>query len=802
MTVTKQKSQAGQDSSLTRGQRLWLAMLDKRRDAQLSMHRSRLVTASYKTTEGQPTAIRRAKAIASVFRGIPLYLMDDDLIAGAFAARPMAPEQFPEYDVTWVLEAFGEGGFGKVVAEEDLAELREICEYWKDRCVKSSFQSHFSGPEIERMTEAAEGAAWVYYILRIENEIGYYSANYEKAIKIGLRGVIAEVEAELQKTVPTDEESFGKVNLLKGMKIVLEAAIDYGKRQAALMRELAKKAQGQRKKELEKLAEICDWVPENPARTFHEAVQAMCFVHVLMSLENTAQMSPGRADQYLYPYYKKDIEEGRLTREEAIEILECMRVKMSTQRFRYFRSLPSQEQGSGDAQFHNVTLGGETIDRKDAVNGLSYLFLEAASRTRTPHPTLTIRFNEKTSPDFILKGLELVRLGLGFPAFFNDGPSIEYLTKQLGAPDEIARDYCVAGCVQHLPPTHSGPPHVIFLSLPKCLELAMHNGIDPKSGKQLGPATGKFEEFKSYQQFLEAFQRQVQHFSEECGRLRNLERVIRVNLFPTILTSSLVDDCVKKGKSVVGDGPRWTFPAQTPVGIIDAADSLAAVKKCVFEDKSISRTEFLEALAANFQGKQNVQRLLLGVPKFGNDDDYVDLIAADLYEWWQNMVSNIDGPYGTKHRPMPYSISSHGPAGKRVGALPSGRLAGLSLADGSVSPCQGSDVTGPTAVLNSAGKINQLPLLGTLLNVKFHPSALRTKEDLAKLAVLIKTYFGYGGKHIQFNVVDRATLLDAQLHPELHRDLMVRVAGYSALFTELQRAVQDEIIQRTEYAEL
>ncbi|MBI2907609.1 MAG: glycyl radical protein [Chloroflexi bacterium] len=800
MTITRtEASSVPQHIGPTRGQGLWQAMLERRREARLSLHRGRLLTESYKETERQPLAIRRALAFAKIVKGMPLYLMEGDLLAGAFASKPMAPEFYPEYDSEWMLEEIDNGKLAPVVAEEDRQEFREICQYWRDRSVKSHFLSLFDDAELPRLKEIGEEGAWLFYRIRVEADIGYLSVNYEKAIKLGLRGVLAEVERELQLTVPTDDESLGKVNLLKAMRIVLQAGIEYGKRHAALSRELAAKAEGRGKAELLKLAEVCDWVPENPARTFYEAVQTLCFVHVLMFLETGSQISPGRADQYLYPYYRQDIDKGEMTREEAIEILECMRVKMSL--FRRFRSGITMEVVSGDAQFHNVTLGGETPDGRDATNELSYLFLEAAFTTRSLHPTLTIRCSGKTPLDFIVKGLELARTGTGFPALFNDGPSIAYLT-QLGLPPEIARDYCVAGCVQHLPPTQGGPPDVAFMNLPKCLELAMCDGVDPRTGRKVGLATGKFEDFKSFDEFLDAFKKQVKRASEEAATIRNLQRLAREATAPTILSSCLVDDCIKRGKSVLTDGPRWTFPAQTPVGIIDAIDSLAAIKKCVFEDGSIGKEQLLDALAANFKGHEDARRLLLAVPKYGNDDDYVDTVAADFYQWWQEMVSQIEGPYGAKHKPMPYSISSHGPFGKRVGALPSGRLAGISLADGAVSPCQGSDVTGPTAVLNSAGKIDQLPLLGTLLNMKFHPSALATVDDLKKLYALIKTYFEYGGKHIQFNVVDKKTLLDAQVRPELHRDLIVRVAGYSALFTELSRSVQDEIIQRTEYAEL
>lgn len=798
MTTTEAEVTTSAKAGPTRGQKLWRAMMDRRLDAQLSLHRARLLTESYRETEGQPAFIRRAKALANIVKGMPLYLLEGDLLAGAFAAEPMAPECYPEFDSVWMLDEL-DTTLVNIVPAKDREEFREICEYWRDRCVKSNFLSNYDEAEKKRLDDIGELGSWVYYRVRVESDIGYFSVNYEKAIKLGLRAVMTEVDQELQRTSPTDDESFAKVNLLKAMRIVLEAGIEYGKRNAALARELAEKAEGQRQKELLKLAEICEWVPENPARSFHEAVQTLCFVHMLIFLESGSQVSPGRSDQYLYPYYKRDIEQSKITREEAVEILECMRPKFSA--FRRFRSGITMEVVSGDAQFHNITIGGQTPDGRDATNEVSYLFLEAASRTRTPHPTLSIRWSEKSPEDFILKGLELVRMGIGYPAFFNDGPSIEYLTQQ-GIPVETARDYCVAGCVQHLLPTQSGPPDVAFLNFPKMLEFAMHDGIDPRNGRQLGPATGKFEDFRTFEEFLGAFEKQLQHFSEESGKIRIFQRLARVAVAPTIFSSCLVDDCIKRGKNVLADGPRFTYPAQTPVGIIDTVDSLAAVKKCVFDEGTVGKKELMDALAANFKGKEDVRKLLLSAPKYGNDDDHVDRIAADLYEWWQNMVCQIDGPYGAKHKPMPYSISSHGAAGKRVGALPSGRLSGISLADGSVSPCQGSDVTGPTAVLNSAGKINQLPLLGTLLNMKFHPSALATTDDLRKLGVLIRTYFEYGGKHIQFNVVDKKTLLDAQVHPEMHRDLIVRVAGYSAMFNDLQRGVQDEIIKRTEYAEL
>jgi pyruvate-formate lyase len=393
----------------------------------------------------------------------------------------------------------------------------------------------------------------------------------------------------------------------------------------------------------------------------------------------------------------------------------------------------------------------------------------------------------------------LVRSGLGFPAFFNDDGSILWLMG-MGASLEEARNYCLGGCVSHIVAGQASPMEALFFSFPKCLELAMHNGFDPRTKKQLGPKTGRLAEFKTFDRLVEAFKTQVKFFAEQGAVIINEQRIVRAEIAPTMLASAFLDDCIKKGKSCAGDGARLVVLMQVGVGMIDTADSLAAIKKCVFDECRITKEGLLEALALNFEGKQAMRKILLCAPKYGNDDDFVDAIAADLYSWWRKMVSEIDGPYGVKYIPAPYSVSAHGAVGKRVGALPSGRLAWTACADGSVSPSPGMDVYGPTAVMNSAGKIDQIPLFGTLLNMKFHPAALKTKEDLRKLYALIKTYFSYGGKHVQFNVVDKKTLQEAQKHPEQYRNLIVRVAGYSAHFIELNHSIQEEIIHRTEHA--
>ena len=795
----KGSMRASGQPELGRGQRMWNRLREKRDTGMLSLERAKLVTASYKETEGLPVPIRRAKAFEKILTGIPVYIDEEQLLVGDFAAKPMWAESYPEFGISWILKEMESGeGFFKPENSE-IGELKEICDYWKGKTVEAAYLSSLSEEEKRSFMEMGEDGAWVNGISALlERPGGYHVVSYDKLIRKGCVGIINKVEEELRATQVTDDESFQKANFLKAIAITYRAAGQYSKRYAALAREMAKAADKKRRLELERIADICDWVPVNPARNFHEAVQTLWFVHVFLYLElRPAGVSPGRADQYLYPFYKRDIEEGKLSREEAIEILECLRAKMST--LRHFNKKSFRENTSAEAQFHNITLAGQTADGRDATNELSYLFLEAALRTRTLHNTLSIRWHDKISRDFVLKGAELIATGIGFPAFFNDDGNISFLMG-MGATLEEARDYAIGGCVVPTIPTSAGPFPPFVVSMGKCLELVLNNGFDPNTRKQIGLKTGRFEDFQTFSGVVEAFKEQVRYFSYQGTALFNLQRYFRAAMIPPIFNSGLVDDCFKSGKSVSAGGARFNYMYFLLEGMIDVADSLAAIKKHVFEECSISKRELLDALSVNFEGKEDLHRLLSSAPKYGNDENYVDTIAHDLYDWWRKMVAEMDASYGCKYLPCAYSVSLHHSYGARVGALPSGRLAKKSLADGSMSPAQGCDTHGPTAVINSAGKIDQYPILATLLNIKFQPTIMKTRDDLNKLIALVKTYFDYGGRHIQFNVVDQKTLLEAQVHPELHRNLIVRVAGYSAYFIELDRGVQDEIIKRTTHA--
>jgi pyruvate formate-lyase/glycerol dehydratase family glycyl radical enzyme len=789
------------DTGSPRGQRLLNRLLKNRKELHVSLWRARLLTASWKETEGLPTPIRRAKAFEKIVTEISMVIEDDQLLAGDFAAQPAWGEWYPEFGPRSILRDLESEEGRKAYREQgvDADEFLEMARYWNDRSVENAFFLYVKPEKYETWKNMGEENCYVVRHRALLDRLGgYHSINYEKVIKKGMLTIIAEIDDELAALTLHDDDSLRKINFLKAGKIVLEAAIRYAGRYAELASVMAEHAAEPRRSELLGMAEICRRIPALPARTFHEGVQAVWFVHALEYLETRSEgQSPGRIDQYLYPCFRSDMDAGRLTADQAIELLECLRVKISS--LRQFSSRFFIEGMSGDAQFHNVTLGGQTPVGKDATNELSYLVMEAARRVRSLHPTLSIRVHDGSPEDFVLKGIEIAATGLGFPAFFNDNSNVPFLLS-MGASPEESLDYAIGGCVVPVVPGAVGPGQPITFHLAKCMELALFDGFDLRTQTQVGPHTGKFEKFETFDRLVDAFKAQVEFFSQEAAEVITLQRLLREQLICPMFNDVLTDDCIKRGKSSLGDGARYRINYHNGRTMIDAVDSLAAVKKCVFDDRVIGKAELLRALQDNFEGREQVRKLLMAAPKYGNDDDYVDTIAVDLFKWWQEMCCTLDSAYGDKYMACAYSVGGHVPAGERTGALPNGRLAGRPLSDGAVSPSQGADTKGPTAVINSCCKIDQSKISATLLNMKFTASTLKTRDDHKKLFYLIKTYFDGGGKHIQFNTVDKATLLDAQVHPDRHPNLIVRVAGYSAYFAELSRGMQDEIIARTEHA--
>lgn len=795
----------------TRGQVIWERLRPLRDTEPISFERAWLVTQSYKDTEGMPTFYRRAAAYDKVMKEIPIYLDDDQLLAGDFASRPMCAEIFPELTVEWIKKYMDSGDYdnqpdeGWYTFEHNRRDqINEICDYWTKNSARECFYRWLGDDTVKELYEENEAGAWIYAAsTEAQTEKGWNIPDYSRVINRGFEGLLADINKKLDSLEIHSNDDLKEREFLEALRSMIHSAIIYAHRYSELCREKAEKEQNEkRKKELLEMADICAWVPEHPARTFQEAVQSMWFCHLMIYWDSrTIGLGFGRVDQYLYPFYKKDIEEGRIDRDYATQILECLRVKLSSKRNVF--NVTVRAALSNDSHFHNCTIGGQLEDGRDAVNELSYVWLDAAERVHTPHPTISVRWHQNIDQKFMLRALEIVKLGMGFPAFFNDEPTIEYLLAR-GVTLKEARNYAIGGCVLHnvVGKTPTTWPDV--MNYAKMFELAMNDGMDPRTGKQFGPHTGKLTDFETYDELMDAYKAQIRFFLNKTTKYLNAVSTFRGEIIPETFVSLFFDDCIEKGKAINQGGAHYNINGyyMIPVGIVDVANSLVVLRDKVFGgDRSIGKQEMMDALAANFEGYDDTLAEIKKCPVYGNDQPEVDYIVNDLYEWLCDEVSHYKGDYGIKYEVAPHSIAFHANMGLKVGALPSGRKATLSLADGAVSPNQGTDVNGPTAVINSAGRIDHTPIFGTLFNMKFMPSAFATTEDRKKVLALIRTYFGtYGGKHIQFNVVDRDVLLDAKAHPENHKDLIVRVAGYSALWCELNDSIQDEIIARTENA--
>ncbi|HEX2964941.1 MAG TPA: pyruvate formate lyase family protein [Syntrophorhabdaceae bacterium] len=772
----------------------------------------RLVTDSMKQTEGEPTIVRRAKATAHFLDNRTIFIEDDELIVGNIAQKPMGMEAgttgpaWPSEDMEELRKA------GLAISKEDEKLLRSLDDFFLNKGkTLDERQSMFyddermwpfirSGilcpPWMKKNEGRGQGSAGFGWGLGLQYTL--IVVEFEKVLNEGLNKIVRDAEIELKNLRFFSAEDITKGYFLQSVIVALPAIVRIANRFGDLAAELAKKERDpKRKKELETIAESCYRVPGEPARTFREAMQSFWFIN-LMVLGGASPL--GRADQFLYPFYKNDKEAGLITDEEVLELLECLRVKVMQYNFVGGGKL-QRAKWSGMARWNNLVIGGVDENGNDATNELSYLILDAAKDVQTPHHTITIRVHEGTPERLLLKGLDVVKTGMGMPAFIGDPSYIGYLTGE-GVPLKDARNYTLSGCLDVNLPGKSRTSAIGMFIVPKVLEIAIHNGFDPRLGIQIGPKTGEFESFKTFDEFVSAFKTQLKYFMGLAAEEHNILLRAHTDLFPDVVHSALMDDAIKVGRDVLDRVmPFENGSVLNLVGMVNVADSLAAIKKVVFDEKKVTMKELKAALDANWEdgGNGDIRKMCLDAPKFGNGDQYVDSIAADLYRFWAVTTKSFTTSWGGTTKPTGISITAHAPGGALTGATPDGRLSGETLADGTLSPAQGKDVNGPTAVLRSAMAIDQTPFQATLLNMKFHPSALKTEEDMKKLASLMKTYFISGGKHVQFNVVDKALLLQGQKEPEKHRDLIVRVAGYSAYFVALTKPVQDEIIMRTEH---
>ena len=763
--------------------------------------RSYLFTEYWKQSGGEPIALRRARAFDYLLRKKKINLYEGELIVGNQTRFRRGGSLYPEFATDWIeeeLELLSTREASKFeITREDrdiiLADLR----YWKGDTVQDVLLPLWR----ERWGDLIEDGikTRMAFNFDVPAPHGRQVVNFPRVLHQGLSGIIKEAQGKLNDHLVLSHEDLHKKYFWEAVIVSCNAVITLAKRYATLLKEAAFKEQDPvRRIELKEMAQNLEQVPAHSARTFHQAVQSIWFIHLAVEIENNSWgYSPGRLDQYLYPFYKKDREEGRITKDDARELLGCLWLKFAEIELLHQGATANLCQGS---VFQNVTIGGQTESGEDATNELSYLILEIEKEIKLSQPTLSLRYFDGLKDEFLLKCAEVIRSGGGKPAIFCDKYAISTLP-HYGIPLEEARTYNPTGCVEMSIPYSSNLFFGGFLNVLKCLELALNNGRDPLSGVTLGPETGDSLSFKDYDELIKAFEIQLKISAEWVINTMSTFYAPYPDLVPTPFNSALLNDCIEKGKDINEGGARYTnLLATFPIGMVNTGNSLSALRKLVFEDKVVSMQEVLEALRVNFEGKEALRKMLLHTPKYGNDDDTADATVNEVFQLVKDAVyPHYTNPWGEPVAFAYLGVTAHYFHGQTTGATPDGRTACTPFADGSLSAYPGTDSKGPTAVIKSATKVDQSPALATLFNLKFHPAVLNDEESIRKFWALVKTYADMGGYHIQFNVVDRDTLLDAQRHPENYKDLVVRLAGFSVFFVELAPQVQMEIISRTEH---
>jgi len=761
-----------------------------RSEVRLCLERARFLTESFKQTEGEPMVMRKAKALDRVLKNMTIYIDEGQLIAGNYASTPWSLTSYPEMSFGWINKAVN-NGYKALLDDPGRKELAEIASYWRNKSVQGKERDYLA--EDLKPYWAYNGAT----VLWLGAESGV--PNYEKLFKIGLNGIIREAEDRLKSisdlTMSSNDYVEAKI-FLESAIIALKAGVDFGKRFAEKARESATKENDiQRKKGLEKIVSNCEWVPGNPPRDFHEGLQFFWFIHLITHLiELYMNGCAVRFDQLMYPLYKKDVEGRKINREEALELVECLFLKMEE----HTQLMPAITVGGVGAAhgWSTITIGGVDSLGQDAGNDVSYLVLDACKELRFPQPSIAFRYHNKTKHDLVLSAIELVRTGVGYPAFFNDDYEIPMLI-QLGIPLEDARNYGLEACMRWTIPGKNIAYRALcgMMILPKFLELALNRGMDKFSGRQLGIATPDPQTFISIEEVIDAYLGQVRFFTEKIVRINNIIDVFYEQGLPRPFLSPLLDGCIEKGK----DCRRWSYFYKTiigPMGSTTLADSLAAIKRLVFDEKRVGMAELVDALNKNWEGKEELQRLFLETPHFGNDDDYVDLIARDVLNKTAKIVESFVNYHGFKYLQDGSSGAAFYGFTGLLGATPDGRRDKDPINDGTISPVMLRDKKGPTAVLNSVSKVDPLVTFNHLLNQKFMPQFLEG-DNKEIFAAYLKTWCDLGIHQIQFNVIDNETLRAAQKNPELYGDLVVRVAGYSAYFVDLPKGLQDTVIERT-----
>ena len=813
---------------------------------EIEADRGVLLTESYKATEELPIVRRRSAAFLHILKNIPIVIRENELVVGSNSVSPRGCQVFPEYSYEWLEAEFDTVATREAdpfyISEETKARLREVYPYWKGK----------TNSDLARtlMDKDAYEAFTVYNIFTpgnyFYNGIGHVNVDYAKVLSIGYEGIKKEAAEAMQRIDVADADANSRRLFLEAVMESCDAVGIYASRYAALARkEAASTYDAVRREELLRIAANCDRVPMKGARDFYEACQSFWFVQSLLQMESSGHsISPGRFDQYMYPYYEKDIREGKITREGAQELIDCIYVKLND--LNKVRDAASAEGFAGYGLFQNLIVGGQTVSGADATNDLSYMCMEASMHVGLPQPSLSIRVWNGSPQSLLVKAASVTRTGMGIPAYYNDEIMIPTLLSR-GLTLEEARDYCIIGCVEpQIGGRTDGWHDAAFFNMCRPMELVFSNGME--KGVQIGPRTGDVTEMTTFEEFFEAYKAQEAYMIKLLVNACNAIDAAHGIRCPLPFESCMVADCIGRGKSLQEGGAVHNFTGPQGFGIANMTDALVAVKELVFDKKLVTMTELRDALCENFgeglSGKaaakmtetlatrlaesgvtvtedvirtiysevtdpkripeseraryKKIREMIDACPKYGNDLPEIDAVAREVAYSYTREVEKYKNTRGGIFQAGLYPVSANVPLGAQTGATPDGRLAFTPIADG-VGPVSGKDVCGPTATANSVAKLDHaIASNGTLFNQKFHPSALAGMEGLSKFIALIRSFFDQKGMHMQFNVVTRETLLDAQVNPDKYKTLVVRVAGYSALFTTLSRSLQDDIINRTE----
>ena len=762
-------------------------MLEEPRFA--TIEQAHIVTETYKATEGEPRCIQRAKALKAAFEKITIRIEPDERIVGNRTPGVRGGVVFPETGASWVDREFEtlptrpQDKFN--VRQEDIDEFRkEIMPYWKGRSLEDQVRAAV-GPQVDAIAKVVK-------INQKDHSQGHICPNTKKWLKYGPTGLRKMAEEHLKEESLTEKQK----DFYRSVVISMEGASTFIERYAVLAESMYEETG---KENLKEVAAVCHKLAAEPAQTYQEAVQATWFLYVMLQMEgNASSFSPGRMDQYLYPYFENSRAQG-MTLEDALEITECLWLKFN--QLVYLRNSNSAKYFAGFPIGFNVAIGGQNEDGSDASNELSYLFLQAQSHILLPQPNLSLRLYKNSPQELLEASSRVIGMGSGMPQVFNDDAVIPAL-KAHGVSHEDAMNYAIVGCVELT--THGNAlawSDAAMFNLVKALELTLNHGVDMLTGEKTGLDLGDLTTYETFEDLEAAYAKQIDYFSDRMYECISQVEKMHEKLLPTPFLSSVIDDCLAKGQDVTQGGAHYNFAGVQAIQVANVADSLATIKSLVYDQKKVSKEELLTALQTDYKDAELLRATILNkVPKFGNDIDWVDELGTKWVNYFADGLKKYTNGRGGIYQMGLYTVSAHVPMGQNVGASADGRHAKDPLADGGVSAMYGRDVSGPTALLQSVSKLPfEKASNGTLLNMKFLPQFFKTDAGIKKFTELLRAFGRLGISHVQFNVLNEADLRAAQERPEEYRSLTVRVAGYTAYFTELARDLQDEIIARTTY---